>query len=325
MVELSSNWKKLQAKLNAQSSSEAPSKRKARNLPIPASERPKAGQSTAKQLFPSRKQGDSKPDAQRMGGVQSSLVGHEPEYVLPPPSLALWAEDNDISSEALAEAYGLGLESNSIASASQNDKINHGLSTGIEIGKYVAMDCEMVGVGPGAHESALARVSLVDFHGRQIYDSFVKPKEKVTDWRTNVSGVSSKEMRFAREFKEVQKQVFDVINGRVLVGHDIRHDLNALKMNHPPRDIRDTAKHANFRKVGHGRKPALRILARQILGIEVQDRAHSSIEDARATMFLFRKHKSEFDVDHANRFAPKSLASGRQTGKRPRRRSSKYP
>lgn len=254
-----------------------------------------------------------------MGGVHSSKIEDAPR-IGPSPSLALWAEDNDISAEALAEAYQLGVKDNSMMLPSEKDKINHGLSEGVDIGKYVAIDCEMVGVGPGGYESALARVSMVDFHGRQIYDSFVRPKEKVTNWRTAVSGVSQKSMRFARDFEEVQKQVSEIIGGRILIGHDIKHDLEVLMLSHPARDIRDTAKFPGFRRYGNGRKPALRLLAQQLLGVEIQDGAHSSIKDARVTMLLFRKHKSGFDVDHANRYTPKPTpGSGIYKGGKPRK------
>lgn len=232
------------------------------------------------------------------------------------PSLSVWAGENDISSEAIAEAYGLGLGKQSVLSAtSEKDKVNGGIMTGLEIGKYVAVDCEMVGVGPGGHDSALARVSLVDFHGRQVYDSFVKQREKVVNWRTPFSGISQKEMRFARTFKEVQQEVHDLIKGRILIGHDIKHDLEVLELSHPPRDIRDTSRHAAFKKHGHGRKPALRLLALNLLNIEIQEGAHSSIEDARVTMLLFRKDKSAFDVDHASRYAPAPSSTSKQQKK----------
>ena len=223
--------------------------------------------------------------------------------------MAIWAEDNDISAEAIAEAYNLGLKDISTFLSSGKDKVNHGLTEGLEIGKFVAIDCEMVGVGPGGYESALARVSFVDFLGRQIYDSYVKPQEAVTDWRTSVSGISRKEMRFARDFDEVQLQAHDILKGRILVGHDVVHDLKALQLSHPLRDIRDTAKYHGFRRFANGRKPSLRILAQEILQVEIQSGQHSSIEDARVTMLLFRKHKSGFDVENANRFATKAPAA----------------
>lgn len=58
-----------------------------------------------------------------------------------------------------------------------------------------AMDCEMVGVGPEGIESTLARVSIVNYHGCTILDRFVRPREKVTDYRTWVSGVREEDLR----------------------------------------------------------------------------------------------------------------------------------
>ncbi|KAJ9418420.1 RNA exonuclease [Fusarium oxysporum] len=269
---------------------------------------------TAKKISKAAQTTTKKP----MGGVHSSKI--EESVPGTSTSLALWAEDNDVSAEALAEAYSLGAKDNSMMLASAKDKINHGLTEGIEVGKYIAIDCEMVGVGPGGHESALARVSIVDFHGVQIYDSYVKPKEKVTNWRTAVSGIDQKKMRFAREFEEVQADVDKLLQGRILIGHDLKHDLEALILSHPGKDIRDTAKFPGFKKYGNGRKPALRVLAQKILGVEIQGGAHSSIEDARATMLLFRKHKQAFDVDHANRYAPKPASGGQKGTKSKKKR-----
>ena len=61
-------------------------------------------------------------------------------------------------------------------------------------GPYVALDCEMVGVGPMGAESILARVSVVNYFGAVLLDEFVRQKERVTDWRTQWSGVRAKDM-----------------------------------------------------------------------------------------------------------------------------------
>lgn len=63
---------------------------------------------------------------------------------------------------------------------------------GLRPGRYLAIDCEMVGVGPGGQENALARVSIVNYYGTVILDEFVRPKEAVTDYRTFVSGITPK-------------------------------------------------------------------------------------------------------------------------------------
>ncbi len=61
--------------------------------------------------------------------------------------------------------------------------------------KAVAMDCEMVGVGPDGEESILARCSMVNQFGKCIYDKFVRPTERVTDYRTEVSGIRPDDIR----------------------------------------------------------------------------------------------------------------------------------
>ncbi|OLN81290.1 RNA exonuclease 4 [Colletotrichum chlorophyti] len=303
--ELSSNWKKLQAQLKTQTPSASTSggtKRKAEQSDEQKAKKLKTKADTTKISKAQFKntQKHKKENKDRMGVAQSSKVDLELKTGTS-PSLALWAADNDISSEALAEAYGLGMKNNSMLT-SEKDKVNAGLSEGLDVGKYIAIDCEMVGVGEGGYKSVLARVSIVDFHGRQVYDSYVKPQERVTDWRSVVSGILPKHMRFARDFAEVQGDVAKLLQDRILVGHDIKHDLDVLMLSHPIKNVRDTSSYPPFKKYGNGRKPALRRLAEEILGVNIQSGAHSSIEDARVAMLLFRKHKSGFDVDHANRF-----------------------
>lgn len=60
--------------------------------------------------------------------------------------------------------------------------------------KVVAMDCEMVGVGMNGKDSILARVSIVNQHGKVLYDKFVKPTEEVVDYRTAVSGIRPRDL-----------------------------------------------------------------------------------------------------------------------------------
>ncbi|KEF51606.1 uncharacterized protein A1O9_12241 [Exophiala aquamarina CBS 119918] len=183
------------------------------------------------------------------------------------------------------------------------DLVNAGLSPTVEVGRYVAIDCEMVGVGPNPdRESALARVSLVNYNGEQVYDSYVLPKESVTDWRTHVSGIAPHHMKVARSLEEVLADISRLVKDRVLIGHAIRNDLEALMLVHPKKDIRDTARHAPYRKLAGGSSPRLKILASELLGFEIQDGAHSSVEDARACILLFRRDKAAFEREHAKKW-----------------------
>ncbi|OXB76318.1 UNVERIFIED_CONTAM: hypothetical protein H355_006729 [Colinus virginianus] len=115
--------------------------------------------------------------------------------------------------------------------------------------RAVAMDCEMVGVGPGGEDSIVARVSIVNRFGKCVYDKYVKPTEKVTDYRTAVSGIRPEHLKKGEDFKTVQKEVAAILNGRILVGHAVHNDLKVLLLDHPKKKIRDTQKYKPFRQM----------------------------------------------------------------------------
>ncbi|CAI4050875.1 putative 3'-5' exonuclease SKDI_15G0790 [Saccharomyces kudriavzevii IFO 1802] len=172
-----------------------------------------------------------------------------------------------------------------------------------EIGKYIAMDCEFVGVGPEGKESALARISIVNYFGHVVLDEFVRPREKVVEWRTWVSGVKPEHMKDAITFKDAQKRTADILEGRFLVGHALKHDLEALMLSHPKSMLRDTSRHLPFRQAyAKGKTPSLKKLTREVLKIAIQEGEHSSVEDARATMLLYKKEKAEFEKIHRRTF-----------------------
>ncbi|CAR26270.1 hypothetical protein ZYGR_0H00780 [Zygosaccharomyces rouxii] len=169
-----------------------------------------------------------------------------------------------------------------------------------DIGKFIAIDGEFVGVGPEGKENALARVSLVNYNGYVIMDEYVKPRERVVDWRTWVSGIEPKHMRIAIDYKEVQQKVADILRDRILVGHAVAHDLSALALKHPRSMIRDTSLFTPFRKeYAEGKTPSLKKLAKNVLGIDVQEAEHSSVEDAKITMLLYKSRKKEIDRFHS--------------------------
>lgn len=53
----------------------------------------------------------------------------------------------------------------------------------------------MVGTGPDGSYSMLARVCIVNNHGHTLYDTFVSPMDKITDYRSTISGVLPKDLR----------------------------------------------------------------------------------------------------------------------------------
>ncbi|KAJ3063763.1 3'-5' exonuclease, partial [Rhizoclosmatium hyalinum] len=175
-----------------------------------------------------------------------------------------------------------------------------------KVGKYLAIDCEMVGVGHHGEQSALARVSIVNFHGHPLLDTYVIPQERVTDYRTHVSGITPelldpRKTPNVMKFDEVQKLVSDLIQDKIVVGHAIKNDFQALLLDHPRRLVRDTSEFKQFKAMARGRKPALRKLAKQILNLDIQSGEHSSVEDARVTMMIYKKYRTEWESSIARR------------------------
>lgn len=168
-------------------------------------------------------------------------------------------------------------------------------------GKYIAIDCEFVGVGSD-DRSALARVSLVNFYGVVLLDTFVKPKERVTDWRTWVSGVAPYHMHEATLFEEVQKKVCGILKGKVIVGHAVQNDLKSVLISHPRHQIRDTSRFSAFRKLAKGKPPSLKRLAKEYLQMDIQKQAHSSVEDAQVAMAVFRTHMKAIESEQMGKF-----------------------
>ncbi|CAE6334687.1 unnamed protein product [Rhizoctonia solani] len=187
-----------------------------------------------------------------------------------------------------------------------------------EPGRYIAIDCEMVGVGENGSESSLARASIVDFQGRVVLDEFVSQRERVTDYRTQVSGIRPKDMINAKPFSEVQARIAALLSSsdRVLVGHALHNDLTALLLSHPAARIRDTQVYAGRKpnpgkgkekaKEGEGEKSlwekyrspriGLKRLVKEELGVDIQAGEHSSVTDARAAMAIYRLHKRAWDA-----------------------------
>ncbi|KAF7721656.1 3'-5' exonuclease [Apophysomyces ossiformis] len=265
-VTASSNWKKLLPTIKSSSPKQTSNKRKS-------------------------------TDADNKSHTKKKIKVEESVKTAIPSKDDLWFGD-DIDEKDLQLAYSSAKELKKEERDRKKQlvkKMNEVKGKDAKLGKYVAIDCEMVGVGPTAEESALARVSLVNFNGAVLLDTFVKPQERVTDYRTKISGVHAKDLINAPSFKEVQQQVADIIKDRILVGHAVHNDLQALMLDHPKLLIRDTQRYKEFRKLSRGRTPGLKMLVQKVLEVDIQSGSHSSVEDARFTMLLYRKVKDNWE------------------------------
>ena len=174
--------------------------------------------------------------------------------------------------------------------------------------RYRAVDCEMVGIGTKGRISALARVSVTDWSGSVLLDTFVKVPSKVTDYRTQWSGISPRhlESNSAIEPEECRAQVAALLNGKILVGHALKNDLDALMLSHPRHDIRDTAKYRPFQRLNgtKWRPRKLRDLAKEHCDLDIQKagESHDSVDDARAAMEVFKVARQVWEAELERKF-----------------------
>lgn len=174
--------------------------------------------------------------------------------------------------------------------------VSYFVRAGVPITKYIAMDCEMVGVGYQGKTNMVARVSVVNQLGDVLMDCYVKPREPVVDYRTAVSGIRPHDIANGAEFRVVQAEVHALLFSRVLVGHAVYNDLRVLALQHPTRDVRDTSSYRPLaNKVTGGATPSLKMLALFVLNEDIQSGEHSSVEDARAAMRIFNRYQAEWE------------------------------
>jgi RNA exonuclease 4 len=184
----------------------------------------------------------------------------------------------------------------------------------------IAIDCEMMQSNIG---QVLGRVSVVDYEGVIILDTFVCYPEPVTIKSTDrpYSGIDWGDIEpqnGAQPFLEVQAQLTELLRGRIVIGHDIEKDLKVISINLPSKilrlqgivvpgtpntlsvTIRDTQKYSGYRQyasLGANQGPSLKNLALHVLGRQIKQGQVSSVEDAVATMEIYRNAEAAIDQE----------------------------
>ncbi|XP_057321368.1 RNA exonuclease 5 [Microplitis mediator] len=146
------------------------------------------------------------------------------------------------------------------------------------------LDCEMCLTTNG---SELARICIVNEDMDVVYETLVKPENKITNYLTEYSGITEKLLdNVTTKLSDVQEKIRELLPpDAILVGQSLYADLHALQMLHPY--IIDTSVIYNITGDRY-RKSKLQVLAREFLDERIQEHkgGHCPTEDARASLKL---------------------------------------
>jgi len=184
----------------------------------------------------------------------------------------------------------------------------------------IAIDCEMMQSNIG---QVLGRVSVVNYEGETIFDTFVCYPEpiNITNTDEEFSGIDWNDIdpqNGAQPFSEVQVHLVELLRDRIVIGHDIQKDLKVISMDLPSHilrlqgvalrltpvtfdmTVRDTQKCSRYRQYanrGAHQGPSLKNLALEVLGRPIKQGRVSSVEDAIATMEVYRNAEADIEQE----------------------------
>jgi RNA exonuclease 1 len=161
----------------------------------------------------------------------------------------------------------------------------NGLNAGMDV---YALDCEMVVTSDDVF--SLARVSLLDWNGKVVMNTFVRPALPIKHYHTEYSGITKELLEGVETtLPDIQEQLLKLLTpSAIIVGHSLESDFNALKMTHP--FVVDTSVIYPHPR-GLPLRSSLKYLSNKYLKREIQKggaKGHDSVEDAKAALDLVK-------------------------------------
>jgi len=129
-------------------------------------------------------------------------------------------------------------------------------------------------------------------------NTWVTVEDEILDFRTAITGLDAESIRKLPSipFQEAQRMVRRFVAGKILVGHALENDFEALGMSHPPSLVRDTATQAALLPPGRFAVPSLKLLVQHWLKEEMHTGVHNSVEDARMALRLYLLHAVHWEL-----------------------------
>ncbi|CAK62273.1 unnamed protein product (macronuclear) [Paramecium tetraurelia] len=168
-----------------------------------------------------------------------------------------------------------------------------------QTGSILAIDCEMVECKNeiGASVQMLARITVVNYNGYVVLDQYYKPRFKVRNYITRISGITPQIIKDKPVYNDFEKQKLQLLfKDKTIIGHTLKSDFDAMEF--------DLFNESRLFEIRGGIKQysqlnkGLKKMCLKYLGQNIQQGQHSSEIDARATLFIFRKFRNEINLHY---------------------------
>ncbi|CAD8051391.1 unnamed protein product [Paramecium primaurelia] len=123
-----------------------------------------------------------------------------------------------------------------------------------QTGSFLAIDCEMVECENeiGASVQMLARITVVNYNGYVVLDQYYKPRFKVLNYITRISGITPQIIKDKPVYNDFEKQKLQLLfKDKTIIGHTLKSDFDAMEFNLEDYQTRDLMK-VDFLKLEEG-------------------------------------------------------------------------
>jgi len=145
---------------------------------------------------------------------------------------------------------------------------------------------------------SLSRISIVDYRGYTLYDTFIRPPYDVADYRTEVTGLSAHHLANAPDCLQVRNVIAPLLKDKIIVGYALGQFLYTMGLTHPAIDTRDLALFLPFRRSLRYKSTTmvpLDTLINRLMGRHIGLHGEIPLEQARASMDLFRSSEQVWE------------------------------
>lgn len=180
---------------------------------------------------------------------------------------------------------------------------------------FVCIDLETTGLDPKRDriiEIGAVRVERGEVTGE--WETFVNPERKLAERIVELTGIRDEQLAEAGKIAEILPELFAFLGEHVLLGHSILFDFSFLKKAAVNEKL--TFERMGIDTLKIARKYLADLESRSLESLcrhyQIPHNAHRALEDARATVLLYRRLSEEFyekeeEAGEKSLFCPKPL------------------